>query len=110
MKRLAKWLLIAVAAVGLAACGDSIDDLMDRGKAYQEDGRYQSAIAEYRNVLQEDSNHAEARFRIGEVSLLVGDDAAAEDALRRSARAGIDARHVQPLLATALLRQGKYEQ
>ncbi|MCH8506676.1 MAG: PEP-CTERM system TPR-repeat protein PrsT, partial [Ectothiorhodospiraceae bacterium] len=110
MKRLAKWLLTAVAAVGLAACGDSIDDYMDRGTAYQEEGRYQSAIAEYRNVLQEDSNHAEARFRIGEVSLLLGDDAAAEDALRRSARAGIDARHVQPLLATALLRQGKYEQ
>ncbi len=109
MKRLAVWLVVSAAALGLAACGDSIEDYMERGQGYQDEGRYQSAIAEYRNVLQEDSDHAEARFRIGEVSLLAGDDAAAEESLRRAARLGIEADRVQPLLASALIRQGKYD-
>ncbi|MCC5859832.1 MAG: tetratricopeptide repeat protein [Ectothiorhodospiraceae bacterium] len=103
------WWLGPVAALLLAACGDSVDELMERGLDFQEQGRYQSAMADYRSVLQEDSDHAEARFRFGEVSLLLGENAAAEDALRSAGRRGIAPERVQPLLATALLRQNKAE-
>ncbi|MCP1677165.1 putative PEP-CTERM system TPR-repeat lipoprotein [Natronocella acetinitrilica] len=110
MKGWIQTLTVGLLALLLAGCGDSIDDLMERAQGLQAEGRYESAIADYRAVLQEDADHAEARFGLGEVGVLAGDYAGAEDALRRAARLGIASDRVQPLLATALLRQGKHEE
>lgn len=104
------WLAPVFAALLLAGCGDSVEDLLTRADQQRTDGLYQSAIADYREVLAQDPEHPEARFGLGVTQLSVGNDAAAEEALRRAADLGIPADRVQPLLATALLHQNKTDE
>ena len=102
-----RWVTVGLILL-LAGCTDSIDDVMERAVSLQEAGQYRAAIAEYRDVLQQDAEHAEARFRLGQVAALVGDYDGAEVALRRAANLGIPPDRVQPLLAAALMGQQDY--
>ncbi len=109
MNRKTEWLAaVGMVAVLLAGCGNNSPDLMERAQQQQEEGRYQSAMADYRALLQEEPDNAEARFRLGQVSLRLGESSSAEDAFRRAQRLGVSPDRVQPLLATALLWQEKF--
>nr|WP_282571407.1 tetratricopeptide repeat protein [Methylonatrum kenyense] len=106
-----KGCLIAVALLGLlAACSPDVSELMERADQHRADGRYQSAIADYRNVLELDADHAEARLHLGETALTIGDYVGAEEALRRAFRLGVSADRIYPSLSRALLWQQKPEQ
>ncbi len=110
MKGLKRCLVLVAAIVVAAGCTKSVDDLMERAEQQRADGRYQSAIADYRSVLEDDPDHAEARFGLGEVAMITGDYQGAEDALIRARRLGIEPERVQPPLANALLWQNKPDQ
>jgi tetratricopeptide (TPR) repeat protein len=54
---------LLVALVGPIGCGsdeDRLGSFMERGDAYVEEGEFEEAIIEYKNVLQIDPNHAGA--------------------------------------------------
>lgn len=105
------WLAMTLFSLTLTACGSpSVDDLLESAAELREQGRYESATAEYRQVLQEEPDNAEARFGLGHVQLLSGEYRRAVVALRRAQDLGIDPDRVQPLLARALLWSGEHEQ
>ena len=72
-------LCIAVAltaAIGLAACGDSSEELqehLDRALDYRDAGDMRAAVIELKNVLQIDPEHAEARWLLGRTFIALGD-------------------------------------
>jgi putative PEP-CTERM system TPR-repeat lipoprotein len=108
MKRIGTWLAMMAVAFTLSGClGESVDSLMQRAAEEREQGLYQSAMADYRAVLEREPNNAEARLGLGEVSLRLGDPANAEEQLRRAAELGVEPARVQPPLAEALLQQNK---
>ena len=109
MKRILKTLPLILAVMMLAGCADSIDDRFERAQQHHADGMLESAVADYRSVLEEDPDHAEARLGLGQVQLLAGDYANAESSLRRADRLGIDSERVLPPLAQALLWQQRYD-
>ena len=105
--RIRHWVVITAMAAGLGACGaPTVEELLESAGELREQGRYESATAEYREVLEQEPDNAEARFGLGKVQLLSGQYGRAVSALRRAAELGIEADRVQPLLARALLWDG----
>ena len=74
-----------------------------------EDGAFDDAVIELRNVLQADPSHLPARLLIGRAYLRLGNPRSAETALHRARELGIDEDHVLGPLALSYLMQGKYE-
>ena len=103
-------IVIFLLTVGLlTACADSIDDRLERAENHRAEGMLESAVADYRSILEEEPDHAEARFGLGETLLLAGDYPGAESALRRAGDSGISPHRVLPALADALLWQARYD-
>ena len=105
-----RWLGLTAAALLLAGCGaQSVDDLMSQADDLREQGRFESAIADYREVLEQEPDNAEARFGVGAAQLRLGDYGRAASSLERARDGGISAERVDPLLARALLWDGQYD-
>ena len=77
--------------------------LMDKGDA-------QGALLELRTIVRTNPQNVTAHFRLGQVSLLLGDPVAGEKELRQARDMGFDARSVNPLLAQAYMAQGKFKE
>jgi putative PEP-CTERM system TPR-repeat lipoprotein len=102
-------LVLAVALVWLlAACGQvayTVEERIERGWGFEQQGDLAAASIEYRNALQSDPNSAEGRFRLGMLLLKAGDVAPAEQELKRAQQAGWEPDAVRlPLLRAALLQ------
>lgn len=100
--------LLACTALLLAACSASnTDNLLADGKRLLEKNDRRGAELQFKNVLKEQPNNAEARFQLGQLTLEAWDFATAEKELRRAWETGYDANKVGPLLARALLELGQ---
>ena len=102
-------LALAVAFLWLlAACGQvsyTVEERLERGWAFEQQGDFAAASIEYRNALQTDPGNAEGRFRLGMLLMNAGDVAAAEQELQRSLQGGWDPDETRlPLLRAALLQ------
>lgn len=105
------WLGLASLALIVTGCGaQGVDELMERAAEMREQGRYQSAIADYREVLEDDPDNAEARYWLGVASLRQGEYGRAVDALQRARAGGISADRVDPMLARALIWDRRAEE
>ena len=109
-----KWLLVlsAVLAVAMAGCEQKSEaDHLQRAQEYVTQGDFQAGIIEYKSALQLNPENIESRFALGKLHLEVGDGAAAEKELSKvlDRSAPGDQGRVLPLLANALLLQGKYQ-
>ncbi len=98
-------------AVSLAACArhESPQTLMNDALALQSQGNYSGAIIQLKNVLRQEPKNAVARFRLGSLYLDTLKYAAAADELERARDLGYKKSVIDPLLARAWLRSGKYE-
>ena len=106
-----RWVLVAVVFGLLVGCGNTTDaDYLERAKDLFDKGQLKAASIELKNALQENQNNAEARRLLGVVHLRAGDPAGAAKELRRAGELGVATDAVQPLLARALLSQGKYDE
>lgn len=102
--------LLALAAATLVACGgDSPEKLLGSAKELLAKDDAKAAVIQIKNVLQADTNNAEARFLLGKALLASGDAPAASLELRKA----LDLRHpeaaVVPELARAMFIEGQYQ-
>lgn len=94
----------------LVACSSADEaTLFAEAVAAAEQGEDRTAIIQLKNILQKNPSNAQARLLLGELSLGIGDLAAAEKELSRALRGGQDANVVLPMMAEALLGQGKFQ-
>ena len=101
----------AIALLTLGACDYLVSDQSRIQKATQlrTRGDYRAAAIELKKVLQSHPDNRDARFLLGEISLLTGEAAAAEKELRRAQELGIPKGNVVLPLGRALLAQGDYD-
>jgi putative PEP-CTERM system TPR-repeat lipoprotein len=74
--------------------------LLDRGDVH-------AAQLELRRAVQSDPARAEAHVSLGRVQIQLGDPAAAEHEFRAAGERGYDAKALRPLLARAVVEQGR---
>jgi putative PEP-CTERM system TPR-repeat lipoprotein len=112
---LARPILISAAAIMLLALGGcdffvSDESRVRKANELRTQGDYAAAVIELKKVLQKHPDNRDARFLLGEVSLLVGEPAAAEKELRRAQQLGISKDNVVIPLGQALLDQGHFDE
>lgn len=100
-------LVLAVAAL-VAGCGsEDVPTLMASARSAIADKQTDAARISLKNVLQQQPDHAEARFLLGQLLFDSGDATGAEVELRRALEKDFSKVKVVPLLATAMLAQNK---
>lgn len=109
--------LVVIAAcllmAGLSSCGRtelSDTEYLTRAEDHLSKGELQAAIIELKNALQKNPKNSEARLRLGESYLSIGNGPAAEKELRRAIQLGEQGADVTVLLARALLMQDKHRE
>ena len=101
-------LVLGSALLLLAACGGpSPEERLQRAAEYEASGRYQAAIIELRNALQEQPGLAEARLTLGLVFLQLGDYLSAVAELERAADLGLESMELREGLALARVASGE---
>jgi tetratricopeptide (TPR) repeat protein len=73
-----------------------------------EQGKLRAAVIEYKNVLQQEPEHAEARLRLGETYVLLGDGPSARKEVERAMEYGIKGVEVETALVRAMLLQREF--
>lgn len=87
----------------------SYADYLSDAQSYFSQKKYQPAVIQLKNALQEDAKNAEARLLLGQVYLAKGDFADAEKELRIAQSLGIASERVALAMGKALLSQGKVD-
>ena len=99
---------IVLAAV-LAACSKSPEAQMASARSYAEKGDYQSAVLEFKTILQRDPSSRDARLLLGHAYYDTGSYVEAAKELSRARELGVPEEQVLPLLAKALLKSGEHQ-
>ncbi len=79
-------------------------------KTHRQKGEYQAAIIQLRNVLQQNPDHAEARYLLGTAYLESGEAAFATVELRKAQDLGYDPKLILPELGKSLIAQEKFKE
>ena len=102
---------IAAALLALAGCGpQNPDGLVASAKGYIAKSDEKAAIVQLKSALQKDPDHAEARLLLGQMLLATGDPNGASVELRRALDLGQPAGVVVPVLARAMVAEGRYKE
>ncbi|MGE3772111.1 MAG: XrtA/PEP-CTERM system TPR-repeat protein PrsT [Gammaproteobacteria bacterium] len=101
-------LLLALAPPAFAAIDRGASELYEHALQLREENDAVVAIIELKSALQADPAHLSSQLLIGEIYLDQGLGAAAEEALRTALKRGADGNAVMPMLAKAMLKQGKF--
>lgn len=96
-----------LSAVLLAGCGEEPDALVSSAKAYLANDDHNAAVIQLRNALQQEPEHAEARYLLGVTLIEQRDFVTAEKELRRALELGYAEDATVPPLARALVEIGK---
>ena len=105
--------LTAIAALcgALAACsGNNPDAMLASAKDYLAKNDTKSAVIQLKNALEKNPDLGEARYLLGRTLLASGDVPAAEKELRRARDLKYPADQVDPALASAWTKLGRYQQ
>ena len=104
------WLLAAaLAAAGLAGCqrGPSVDESVAAAEDYVAKSDFKAATISAKNALQKEANNAQARLLLGQALLEEDQPTAAAVELRKALELGAPENKAVPLLARAVLAQGR---
>jgi putative PEP-CTERM system TPR-repeat lipoprotein len=85
-------------------------DYLSNAREALKKGDLKSAQIDLRNAVRSDPQNAEAHFWLGKVAIELGDPIAAEREATAARDRGFDPNQSVPLLAQAMLAQGKYDQ
>jgi putative PEP-CTERM system TPR-repeat lipoprotein len=99
---------LLAASVLLAGCFEpSAAERVTSGKARMEKKDYRAAVIDFKNALQKDANHVEARFLLGKALLETGDLQGARVELDKAREAGYSNDELVPVMAAALMLSGE---
>lgn len=99
---------LLAASLLLTACFDeSAPQLVASGKARMEKKEFKAAAIDFKNALQKDSAHVEARFLLGKALLETGDVSGAWVELSKARDAGFNKDELAPVMAAALILRGE---
>jgi putative PEP-CTERM system TPR-repeat lipoprotein len=100
-------------AAALAACGnpepENVDHLANAQRFYRQD-KLKAAHIELKNALRQDPDNAQARLLLGRLYLDSAMPDAAETELLRAQSEGVSIEATEPLIARALLEQGRFSE
>lgn len=82
---------------------------IQRAKDFEDKGNLKEGIIELKNVLQKNSESAQARLLLGQIYLKVGLGSEAEKELSRAEKLGVNRESIKPQLGEALLLMGEYK-
>lgn len=99
--------LFIAAALALAGCGDSDTKLLANARTRLQQHDDEGARLQLKTLLQKTPQSAEGRFLLGQLMTDSGDAAGGEAELRRALEAGHPEDTVLPVLAAAMVAQGK---
>ena len=96
-------------AAGLSGCGktESSASLMAEARQYQQKGDNKAALIQLKNAAAKSPEDAEVRFQLASVYHDSDDPVSAEKEIRKAMSLGLDNTRAAPVLAKALLAQGK---
>lgn len=100
-------LVLALAALAAGCGGPDVPALMASARADIGKKQVDAARISLKNVLQQQPDHAEARFLLGQLLLDAGDAAGAEVELRRALERQHPQARVLPVLVASMLAQNK---
>ena len=103
------WLLLAGVVALLWPVMAAADYLSD-GRQSLLKGDVRTAVIQLRNAVKADPQNGEAHFLLARVQLELGDPAAAQKEAQNALARGIDKQQVIPMLVTAYLMLGKYQE
>jgi putative PEP-CTERM system TPR-repeat lipoprotein len=112
MKRCESTVVQVIAVMALmAGCNLSVDPQRAIAKAqeYRLKGDNKAAIIEIKNILQKNSNHAEARYWLGVTYYDSRDYRSAEQELRRALDLSYERSKVMPMLGKTMLMLGDFQ-
>jgi putative PEP-CTERM system TPR-repeat lipoprotein len=110
LSRGARALAALVLLVGVTACSSNDpSSFVASAKSYLAKGDYKAAVVQLKNAIAGAPNDGEARFLLGKALLETGDAGGAEGEARKAIDLKYSPEDSYPLLARALLAEGKYE-
>jgi len=103
-------LSICLTLATITACDSrkTPQEYISQAQQHVAENKLGAAQIELKNALQVDPRNADARWRLGEVYIRLGDGEGAEKELKQALALGVPLTTVQPLLAQALLLQGEF--
>jgi len=98
--------------LAVASCSSKKDAqaYLAKAKQYESEHKYQAAIIELKNLLQNDSQNTQARTLLATIYITIGDGVSAEKELNKAISLGVDKDNVIKDLVRALLLQGKHDE
>src|SRR6266550_7186719 len=110
LSRVARALLALVVVVGVAACSrNDPAAFVASAKSYIAKSDYKAAVIQLKNAIEKAPNDGEGRFLLAKTLLDTGDSAGAETEVRKAIDLKYSRDETYPLLARALVAQGKYQ-
>jgi len=101
-------LLLVLANLLGCSPGEDSATRLERAQTLEAAGDVRAAAFELRRILQDDPDHAQARFGLGRLNVLAARGDAAQRELRRALELGIPGDEVMPWLIDALLIQERF--
>src|SRR6266540_2890984 len=105
--------LLILASLTIGACDQTKrytdQELVQRAKDFQAQGKPDSAVIELKNALQKNPKNAEARLRLGEIYVQLGFGEPAERELKWAKELGIADEALKVPMGQALLLRGLYQ-
>src|SRR5438105_2317289 len=110
LSRSARALVALALIVGVTACSRADPSSFDSSaKSYMAKSDYKAAIIQLKNAIEKAPNDGEARFLLAKTLLDTGDSVGAETEVRKAIGLQYPQDETYPLLARALVAQGKYQ-
>ena len=75
MKKARTWLVLLAIAASVAGCSDTEQakkEFFANGERFLKEKKYQEAIVEFRNAIQQDEKYGEARLKLGDAYAAAG--------------------------------------
>ena len=105
-------LLMLAAALATGGCDRAQrytdQEYVQKARAFQDQGKLDSALIELKNALQKNPKNSDARWRLAEIYIGQGLGEPAENELKKARELGMDSEALKIPMGRALLLQGLY--
>ena len=111
LSRNARAVVALVLVAGIAACNrNDPSSFVVSAKSYMAKSDYKAAVIQLKNAIEKAPNDGEARFLLAKTLLDTGDSVGSETEVRKAIDLKYSPDETYPLLARALVAQGKYSE